>query len=175
MGFQTGNILEPSMGVGNFFGLLPQEMNCSRLYGVELDSITGRIAQKLYPKADITVAGFETTDRRDFFDLAVGNVPFGNYKVNDKAYNKLNFSIHDYFFAKTLDQVRPGGVIAFITSRYTMDKQSNEVRKYIAERADLLGAIRLPNNAFKKNAGTEVVSDIIFLQKRDRPQVIEPD
>ena len=175
MGFQTGNILEPSMGVGNFFGLLPQEMISSRLYGVELDSITGRIAQKLYPKADITVAGFETTDRRDFFDLAVGNVPFGNYKVNDKAYNKLNFSIHDYFFAKTLDQVRPGGVIAFITSRYTMDKQSNEVRKYIAERADLLGAIRLPNNAFKKNAGTEVVSDIIFLQKRDRPQVIEPD
>ena len=175
MGFETGNILEPSMGVGNFFGLLPEFMQNSRLYGVELDSITGRIAQKLYPKADITVAGFETTDRRDFFDLAVGNVPFGNYKVNDKAYNKLNFSIHDYFFAKTLDQVRPGGVIAFITSRYTMDKQSNEVRKYIAERADLLGAIRLPNNAFKKNAGTEVVSDIIFLQKRDRPQVIEPD
>ena len=175
MGFQTGNILEPSMGVGNFFGLLPESMQNSRLYGVELDSITGRIARKLYPKADITVAGFETTDRRDFFDLAVGNVPFGNYKVNDKAYNKLNFSIHDYFFAKTLDQVRPGGVIAFITSRYTMDKQSNEVRKYIAERADLLGAIRLPNNAFKKNAGTEVVSDIIFLQKRDRPQVIDPD
>lgn len=175
MGFKTGNILEPSMGVGNFFGLLPQEMSDSRLYGVELDSVTGRIAQKLYPKADITVAGFETTDRRDFFDLAVGNVPFGNYKVNDKAYNKLNFSIHDYFFAKTLDQVRPGGVIAFITSRYTMDKQSNEVRKYIAERADLLGAIRLPNSAFKKNAGTEVVSDIIFLQKRDRPQVTEPD
>ena len=175
MGFKTGNILEPSMGVGNFFGLLPESMQNSRLYGVELDSITGRIAQKLYPKADITVAGFETTDRRDFFDLAVGNVPFGNYKVNDKAYNKLNFSIHDYFFAKTLDQVRPGGIIAFITSRYTMDKQSNEVRKYIAERADLLGAIRLPNNAFKKNAGTEVVSDIIFLQKRDRPQVIEPD
>ena len=175
MGFKTGNILEPSMGVGNFLGLLPESMQNSRLYGVELDSITGRIARKLYPKADITVAGFETTDRRDFFDLAVGNVPFGNYKVNDKAYNKLNFSIHDYFFAKTLDQVRPGGVIAFITSRYTMDKQSNEVRKYIAERADLLGAIRLPNSAFKKNAGTEVVSDIIFLQKRDRPQVIEPD
>ena len=163
------------MGVGNFLGLLPESMQNSRLYGVELDSITGRIARKLYPKADITVAGFETTDRRDFFDLAVGNVPFGDYKVNDKAYNKLNFSIHDYFFAKTLDQVRPGGVIAFITSRYTMDKQSNEVRKYIAERADLLGAIRLPNNAFKKNAGTEVVSDIIFLQKRDRPQVTEPD
>ena len=175
MGFKTGNILEPSMGVGNFFGLLPESMQNSRLYGVELDSITGRIARKLYPKADITVAGFETTDRRDFFDLAVGNVPFGNYKVNDQAYNKLNFSIHDYFFAKTLDQVRPGGIIAFITSRYTMDKQSNEVRKYIAERADLLGAIRLPNSAFKKNAGTEVVSDIIFLQKRDRPQVIAPD
>ena len=175
MGFKTGNILEPAMGVGNFFGLLPETMKDSRLYGVELDSVTGRIAQKLYPKADITVAGFETTDRRDFFDLAVGNVPFGNYKVNDKAYNKLNFSIHDYFFSKTLDQVRPGGVIAFVTSRYTMDKQSPEVRKYIAERADLLGAIRLPNNAFKKNAGTEVTTDIIFLQKRDRPQVIEPD
>ena len=175
MGFETGNILEPSMGVGNFFGLLPETMQNSKLYGVELDSITGRIAQKLYPKADITVAGFETTDRRDFFDLAVGNVPFGNYKVNDKAYNKLNFSIHDYFVAKTLDQVRPGGVIAFITSRYTMDKQSPEVRKYIAQRAELLGAIRLPNNAFKANAGTEVVSDIIFLQKRDRPIQIEPD
>jgi N12 class adenine-specific DNA methylase/adenine-specific DNA methylase len=175
MGFQTGNILEPSMGVGNFFGLLPETMKDSRLYGVELDSITGRIAQKLYPNADITVAGFETTDHRDFFDLAVGNVPFGNYKVNDKAYNKLNFSIHDYFFAKTLDHVRPGGVIAFITSRYTMDKESPEVRKYIAERADLLGTIRLPNNTFKKNAGTEVTTDIIFLQKRDRPQVIEPD
>ena len=175
MGFTTGNVLEPSMGVGNFFGLLPQEMSGSKLYGVELDSITGRIAKQLYPNADITVAGFETTDRRDFFDLAVGNVPFGQYKVNDKAYNKLNFSIHDYFFAKTLDQVRPGGVIAFITSRYTMDKESPEVRKYIAERADLLGAIRLPNNAFKANAGTEVVSDILFLQKRDHPQVIEPD
>ncbi|MBQ8400630.1 MAG: N-6 DNA methylase, partial [Clostridia bacterium] len=175
MGFQTGNILEPAMGVGNFFGLLPEEMSGSKLYGVELDSITGRIAKQLYPNADITVAGFETTDRRDFFDLAVGNVPFGNYKVNDRAYNKLGFSIHDYFFAKTLDQVRPGGVIAFVTSRYTMDKQSPEVRKYIAERADLLGAIRLPNNAFKKNAGTEVTTDILFLQKRDRPQVIEPD
>ncbi|MBR4960030.1 MAG: DEAD/DEAH box helicase family protein, partial [Clostridia bacterium] len=175
MGFQTGNILEPAMGVGNFFGLLPEEMTSSKLYGVELDSITGRIAKQLYPNADITIAGFETTDRRDFFDLAVGNVPFGNYKVNDRAYNKLGFSIHDYFFAKTLDQVRPGGVIAFVTSRYTMDKQSPEVRKYIAERADLLGAIRLPNNAFKANAGTEVVSDILFLQKRDRPQVIEPD
>ena len=175
MGFQTGNILEPAMGVGNFFGLLPQEMQGSRLYGVELDSITGRIAKQLYPKAEITVAGFETTDRRDFFDLAIGNVPFGQYQVNDRAYNKLGFSIHDYFFAKTLDQVRPGGVIAFVTSRYTMDKQSPEVRRYIAQRADLLGAIRLPNNAFKANAGTEVVSDILFLQKRDRPIDIEPD
>ena len=175
MGFQIGNILEPAMGVGNFFGLLPQEMQGSRLYGVELDSITGRIAKQLYPKADIAVAGFETTDRRDFFDLAIGNVPFGQYQVNDRAYNKLGFSIHDYFFAKTLDQVRPGGVIAFVTSRYTMDKQSPEVRKYIAQRAELLGAIRLPNNAFKANAGTEVVSDIIFLQKRDRPIDIEPE
>ena len=175
MGFQTGNILEPSMGVGNFFGMLPESMKSSRLYGVELDSITGRIAKQLYPKADITVAGFETTDRKDFFDLAIGNVPFGQYQVNDRAYNKLGFSIHDYFFAKTLDQVRPGGVIAFVTSRYTMDKQSPEVRKYIAQRAELLGAIRLPNNAFKANAGTEVVSDIIFLQKRDRSIDIEPD
>ena len=175
MSFQTGNILEPSMGVGNFFGLLPDTMSGSRLYGVELDSITGRIAKQLYPKANITVAGFETTDRRDFFDLAIGNVPFGQYQVNDRAYNKLGFSIHDYFFAKTLDQVRPGGVIAFVTSRYTMDKQSPDVRKYIAQRAELLGAIRLPNNAFKANAGTEVVSDIIFLQKRDRPVEIEPD
>ncbi len=175
MGFKTGNILEPSMGVGNFFGMLPEEMRSSRLYGVELDSITGRIAKQLYPKADITVAGFETTDRRDFFDLAVGNVPFGQYQVDDRAYNKLGFSIHDYFFAKTLDQVRPGGVIAFVTSRYTMDKQSPEVRKYIAQRAELLGAIRLPNNAFRANAGTDVVSDILFLQKRDRPIDIEPD
>ena len=175
MGFETGNILEPSMGVGNFFGLLPESMQNSRLYGAELDSITGRIAKQLYPKADITVAGFETTDRRDFYDLAIGNVPFGQYQVNDRAYNKLGFSIHDYFFAKALDQVRPGGVVAFVTSRYTMDKQSPEVRKYIAQRAELLGAIRLPNNAFKANAGTEVVSDIIFLQKRDRPIEIEPD
>ena len=174
MGFQSGNILEPSMGVGNFFGMLPDEMAGSRLYGVELDSITGRIAQKLYPQADITVAGFETTDRRDFYDLAVGNVPFGNYKVADKAYNKLGFSIHNYFFAKAIDQLRPGGVIAFVTSRYTMDSRDSTARKHIAERADLLGAIRLPNNAFKANAGTEVVSDIIFLQKRDRPADIEP-
>ena len=175
MGFTGGNILEPSMGVGNFFGLLPESMQDSRLYGVELDSITGRIARQLYPKAHITVAGFETTDRRDFFDLAIGNVPFGNYKVNDRAYNKLGFSIHNYFFAKTLDQVRPGGVIAFVTSRYTMDQQSPEVRQYIAQRAELLGAIRLPNNAFRANAGTEVVSDILFLQRRDRPIDIEPD
>ncbi|MBQ2955253.1 MAG: hypothetical protein IJE08_02205, partial [Clostridia bacterium] len=175
MGFRTGNILEPSMGIGNFFGLLPDEMQNSRLYGVELDSITGRIAQQLYPKAEITVAGFETTDRRDFFDLAIGNVPFGQYQVDDKAYNRLGFSIHDYFFAKTLDQVRPGGVIAFVTSRYTLDKQSPEVRKYIAQRAELLGAIRLPSNAFRANAGTDVVSDILFLQKRDRPIDIEPD
>ena len=175
MGFQTGNILEPSMGVGNFFGCLPEGMQNSKLYGVELDSITGRIAKQLYPKANITVAGFETTDRRDFFDLAIGNVPFGQYQVNDRAYNKLGFSIHDYFFAKTLDQVRPGGVIAFVTSRYTMDKQSPEVRRYIAQRAELLGAIRLPNNAFRANAGTDVVSDIIFLQKRDRPIELEPE
>ena len=175
MGFRSGNILEPSMGVGNFFGMLPDTMQDSRLYGVELDSITGRIAKMLYPQANITVAGFETTDRRDFYDLAVGNVPFGNYKVNDKAYNKLNFSIHNYFFAKAIDQVRPGGIVAFVTSRYTMDSKDSTARKHMAERADLLGAIRLPNNAFKANAGTEVVSDIIFLQKRDRPADIEPD
>ena len=175
MGFQSGNILEPSMGVGNFFGILPDSMQSSCLYGVELDSITGRIAKKLYPQADITVAGFETTDRRDFYDLAVGNVPFGQYKVNDKAYNKLGFSIHNYFFAKAIDQVRPGGVVAFVTSRYTMDSKDSTARKHMAERADLLGAIRLPNNAFKANAGTDVVSDIIFLQKRDRPIDHEPD
>ena len=175
MGFRSGNILEPSMGVGNFFGMLPDTMADSRLYGVELDSITGRIAKMLYPQADITVAGFETTDRRDFYDLAVGNVPFGQYKVNDKAYNKLGFSIHNYFFAKAIDQVRPGGVVAFVTSRYTMDSKDSTARKHMAERADLLGAIRLPNNAFRANAGTDVVSDIIFLQKRDRPADIEPD
>ena len=175
MGFETGNILEPSMGVGNFFGMLPDSMADSRLYGVELDSITGRIAKMLYPQADITVAGFETTDRHDFYDLAVGNVPFGQYKVNDKAYNKLGFSIHNYFFAKAIDQVRPGGVVAFVTSRYTMDSKDSTARKHMAERADLLGAIRLPNNAFRANAGTDVVSDIIFLQKRDRPIDNEPD
>ena len=175
MGFETGNILEPSCGVGNFFGMLPENMAGSKLYGVELDSISGRIAQQLYPKADITVAGFETTDRRDFYDLAVGNVPFGQYQVRDKAYDKLNFSIHNYFFAKALDQVRPGGVVAFVTSRYTMDAKDSTVRRYLAQRAELLGAIRLPNNAFKANAGTEVVSDIIFLQKRDRPLDIVPE
>ena len=175
MGFKTGNILEPAMGVGNFFGMLPEEMRSSKLYGVELDSITGRIAKQLYPQADITVAGFETTDRRDFFDVAVGNVPFGNYKVNDRAYNKLGFNIHNYFFAKALDQVRPGGIVAFVTSRYTMDAKSPEVRKYLAQRAELLGAIRLPSNAFTANAGTEVTTDIIFLQKRDRPIEVEPD
>ena len=175
MGFHSGNILEPSMGVGNFFGMLPDTLQDSRLYGVELDSITGRIAKKLYPQADITVAGFETTDRRDFYDLAVGNVPFGQYKVNDKAYNKLGFSIHNYFFAKAIDQVRPGGIVAFVTSRYTMDSKDSTARKHMAERADLLGAIRLPNNAFRANAGTDVVSDIIFLQKRDRPIDHEPD
>ena len=174
MGFHSGSILEPSMGVGNFFGMLPESMADSRLYGVELDSITGRIAKMLYPQADITVAGFETTDRRDFYDLAVGNVPFGQYKVNDKAYNKLGFSIHNYFFAKAIDEVRPGGIIAFVTSRFTLDSKDSTARKYMAERADLLGAIRLPNDAFKKNAGTDVVSDIIFLQKRDRPADIEP-
>ena len=175
MGFRTGNILEPSCGVGNFFGMLPESMAGSCLYGVELDSISGRIARQLYPKADITVAGFETTDRRDFYDLAIGNVPFGQYQVNDKAYNKLGFNIHNYFFAKALDQVRPGGVVAFVTSRYTMDAKDSTVRRYLAQRAELLGAIRLPNNAFRANAGTDVVSDILFLQKRDRPLDIAPD
>lgn len=175
MGFKTGNILEPSMGIGNFFGLLPESMRGSNLYGVELDSISGRLAQKLYPNADIKISGFEKTDRRDFYDISIGNVPFGNYKVSDKPYDKLGFSIHNYFFAKALDQVRPGGIVAFITSRYTMDQQSPDVRKYLAQRAELLGAVRLPNNAFKANAGTDVVSDIIFLQKRDHPIDIEPD
>ena len=175
MGFETGNILEPSCGVGNFFGMLPEKMQGSQLYGVELDSISGRIARQLYPQAHITVAGFETTDQRDFYDLAVGNVPFGQYQVNDKAYNKLHFNIHNYFFAKALDQVRPGGVVAFVTSRFTMDAKDSTVRRYLAQRAELLGAIRLPNNAFKANAGAEVVSDIIFLQKRDRPLDVVPD
>lgn len=172
---KIGRNIEPSMGVGNFFGLLPESMQQSRLYGMELDSISGRIAKKLYPNAEITVAGFETTDRRDFYDLAVGNVPFGDYKVNDKPYNKLGFSIHNYFFAKALDQVRPGGVVAFVTSRYTMDAKSPEVRKYLAQRAELLGAIRLPNNAFRANAGTDVVSDILFLQKREHPIDLDAD
>ena len=171
MGFRTGNVLEPSCGVGNFFGLLPESMRGSRLYGVELDSLTGRIARQLYPKANIAISGFEKTNRQDFFDLAIGNVPFGSYKLNDRKFNAHNFLIHDYFFAKALDQVRAGGVIAFITSKGTMDKASPDVRRYIAERAELLGAIRLPNNAFKANAGTEVTSDILFLQKRDRPIV----
>lgn len=176
MGFKTGNILEPSCGIGNFFGLVPESMRDSKLYGVELDSVTGRIAQQLYQKNSIAVQGYEKTNLPDsFFDLAVGNVPFGQYKVLDKRYDKLKFSIHDYFFAKTLDKVRPGGVIAFVTSKYTMDKQNPDIRKYIAQRADLLGAIRLPNNAFKANAGTEVTADIIFLQKRDRVIDIEPD
>ena len=175
MGFQSGNILEPSCGVGNFFGMLPESMSQSRLYGVELDSITGRIARQLYPDAQIEIMGFEKTSRKDFFDVAVGNVPFGNYKVADKPFDKYGFLIHDYFFAKALEQVRPGGVIAFITSKGTMDKASPDVRRYIAQRAELLGAIRLPNNAFKANAGTEVTSDILFLQKREHPIDIEPD
>ena len=175
MGFQSGNILEPSCGVGNFFGMLPESMSQSRLYGVELDSITGRIAQQLYPDAKIEIKGFEKTSSKDFFDVAVGNVPFGNYKVADRAFDKYGFLIHDYFLAKTLEQVRPGGIIAYITSKGTMDKASPDVRRYIAQRAELLGAIRLPNNAFKANAGTEVTSDILFLQKREHPIDIEPD
>lgn len=176
MGFRTGNILEPSCGVGNFFGLLPEKMNGSKLYGIELDPITGRIAKQLYQNAHITVQGYEDTALPDsFFDVAIGNVPFGNYGVSDKKYDKHHFLIHDYFFVKTLDKVRPGGVIAFVTSSGTMDKKSPEVRKYIAQRADLLGAIRLPNNAFLKNAGTGAVADILFLQKRDRPVEVEPD
>lgn len=175
MGFVSGNILEPSCGTGNFFGCLPESMSASRLYGVELDSVSGRIAKQLYPNAHITVAGFETTDRRDFFDLAVGNVPFGQYPVNDPAYNKYSFSIHNYFLAKTLDQLRPGGIMAVVTSRYTMDSKDSAARKYLAERADLLGAIRLPNTAFKANAGTDVVSDILFLQKLDEPNPALPD
>ena len=173
LGFQAGNILEPACGVGNFFGMLPERMAGSKLYGIELDSISGRIAKQLYPEADITVAGFETTDRRDFYDLAIGNVPFGQYQVNDKAYNKLGFSIHNYFFAKALDQVRPGGLVAFVTSRYTMDAKDPTVRRYLAQRAELLGAIRLPNNAFQANAGTDVVSDILFLQRREQPIVTD--
>lgn len=176
MGFEKGNVLEPAMGIGNFFGMLPEKMQESRLYGVELDGITGRIAKQLYPNADIKITGFEKTDYpNDFFDVAIGNVPFGQYKVTDKQYDKQKFLIHDYFFAKTLDKVRPGGVVAFVTSKGTMDKKSPEVRKYLAQRAELLGAVRLPNTAFKENAGTEVTSDILFLKKRDRVMDLEPD
>lgn len=176
MGFSKGNILEPAMGIGNFFGMLPENMQESRLYGVELDGITGRIARQLYPNADVKITGFEKTDYpNDFFDVAIGNVPFGQYKVADRAYDKHNFLIHDYFFSKALDKVRPSGVVAFVTSKGTMDKKSPEVRKYLAQRAELLGAIRLPNTAFKENAGTEVTSDILFLKKRDRVIDIEPD
>ena len=176
MGFEKGNVLEPAMGIGNFFGMLPEKMQESRLYGVELDGITGRIAKQLYPNADIKITGFEKTDYpNDFFDVAIGNVPFGQYKVADKQYDKQNFLIHDYFFAKTLDKVRPGGVVAFVTSKGTMDKKSPEVRKYLVQRAELLGAVRLPNTAFKENAGTEVTSDILFLKKRDRVMDLEPD
>lgn len=176
MGFRTGNILEPSCGIGNFFGLLPGSMAGSKLYGIELDSITGRIAKQLYQNANIAIQGYEETSLPDsFFDIAIGNVPFGDYGVADKRYDKNRFLIHDYFIAKTLDKVRPGGIIAFVTSSGTMDKKNPSVRKYIAQRADLLGAVRLPNNAFLANAGTGVVADILFLQKRDRPIEIEPD
>jgi len=176
MGFTTGNILEPACGTGHFFGMLPDSMKSSRLYGIELDSVTGRIAKQLYPNANISIKGFEKTELPDnFFDLAIGNVPFGNYKLSEKRYDNNNFLIHDHFFAKALDKVRPGGVVAFVTSKGTMDKQSSDVRRYLAQRAELLGAIRLPNNAFLKNAGTEVTSDIIFLQKRDRPIDMDRD
>jgi len=176
MGFKTGNILEPAMGIGNFFGLVPDSMKQSKLYGVELDGITGKIAKQLYQNANIAVQGFEESSVPDtFFDLAIGNVPFGQYKIADKRYDKHNFLVHDYFFAKTLDKVRPGGIIAFITSKGTLDKQNPAVRRYIAQRADLIGAIRLPNNAFLSNAGTGVTADILFLQKRDRAIDIDPD
>lgn len=175
MGFTTGNILEPACGIGHFFGMLPDSMENSNLYGIELDGLTGRIAKQLYPNANISITGFEKTELPDsFFDLAIGNVPFGNYKINEKRYDSNNFLIHDHFFAKALDKVRPGGVVAFITSKGTMDKQNPDVRRYLAQRAELLGAIRLPNNAFK-NAGTEVTSDIIFLQKRDSPLDVDRD
>ncbi len=173
-GFQGGNVLEPACGIGNFFGLLPESMKDSKLYGVELDSLSGRIAKLLYPEAQIEITGFEKTEREDFFDLAVGNVPFGQYQVADRAFERYGFPIHDYFFAKTLNQVRPGGIVAFVTSRYTMDKQKDDARRYIASRADLLGAIRLPDDAFKANAGTEVVSDILFLKKREIPSAETP-
>lgn len=176
MGFTRGNVLDPAAGIGNFYGCLPEGMKESRLYGAELDGLTGRIAKQLYPHADIKITGFENTSYpNDFFDVAVGNVPFGQYKVSDRQYDKHNFLIHDYFFAKTLDKVRPGGIVAFVTSKGTMDKKNPEVRKYLAQRAELLGAVRLPNTAFKENAGTEVTSDILFLKKRDRVMDIEPD
>ena len=176
MGFQSGNILEPSCGIGNFFGCIPEEMSKSKMYGVEIDSISGRIANLLYPKAKISICGYEKTNfPKNFFDLIIGNVPFGKYQVNDPEYNRLKFSIHNYFFAKSLDLVRPGGILAFVTSRYTLDSQNTDVRSYLAERADLLGAVRLPRNAFRANAGTDVVSDIIFLQKRDTPALDTPE
>ena len=176
MDFTPGNILEPSMGIGNFFGLVPEPFSDSRLYGVELDQLTGRIAKQLYQKADITIDGFENTSYPDdFFDLAVGNVPFGEYKVHDRRYDRQNLLIHDYFITKALDKVRPGGIVAFITSKGTMDKQNSKVRAALAQKADLLGAIRLPNDAFKANAGTEVTTDILFFQKRDRAPEREPD
>ena len=175
MGFTQGNILEPSCGTGNFLGLLPADMAGSKAYGVELDSISGRIAGQLYQNASISVNGFETVQMPDsFFDVAVGNVPFGDFKVLDKRYDKHHWLIHDYFFGKTLDKVRPGGIVAFITSKGTLDKENSAVRKYLAQRADLIGAIRLPDNTFKRNAGTEVTSDIIFLQKRDHITDLEP-
>lgn len=165
MGFRQGNVLEPACGIGHFFGMLPEGMAESKVYGVELDDVSGRIARQLYPRSSISVRGYEKMDFPDnFFDAAVGNVPFGQFKVQDRRYDRLNLSIHEYFFAKTLDKVRPGGVVAFVTSSYTMDKRTGSVRKYIAQRAELLGAIRLPNDTFKAAAGTEVVSDILFLQ-----------
>ena len=176
MGFRQGNVLEPACGVGHFLGMLPDSMTESKLYGVELDDVSGRIARQLYPRSSISVRGYEKMDFPDnFFDVAVGNVPFGQFKVQDRRYDRLNLSIHEYFFAKTLDKVRPGGVVTFVTSSYTMDKRTSNVRKYIAQRAELLGAIRLPNDTFKAAAGTEVVSDILFLQKRDRMVDIEPE
>lgn len=176
LGFEKGKVLEPAMGIGNFFGVMPKSMRGSELHGVELDDLTGRIAKQLYPDADIQIKGFEKTAfANDSFDVVIGNVPFGNYKVNDKDYNKNNFLIHDYFIAKSLDKVHPGGVVAVVTSKGTMDKENDDIRKFIAQRAELLGAIRLPDTAFKANAGTEVVSDILFLQKRERPIEIDPD
>lgn len=176
MNFKTGNVLEPSCGIGNFIGMRPDSLADAKIYGIELDSISGRIAQQLYQKSSIAVQGFEKTDLPDsFFDVAIGNIPFGSFKVPDKRYDKHNFLIHDYFFARTLDKVRPGNIVAFITSKGTMHEETASVRKYIAQRAELLGAIRLPNNTFKSAAGTEVTSDILFFQKRDRLTDITPD